>query len=72
MITKNMIVLDIVEKYPETENVFHEYDIILGKCLLCHCLFDSIEDIAIDCNLNINDIINKLNNILKLKNVNKN
>ena len=67
MITQNMIVLDIVERHPETEDVFREYDCILGKCLLCHNLFDPIVNIALDHNLNINEMIEKLNNVLILK-----
>jgi iron-sulfur cluster repair protein YtfE (RIC family) len=67
VITQNMTPLDIVEKYPETEKVFHEYDIILEKCLLCNNLFDTIKDIAAEHNLNINEMIEKLNNVLKME-----
>ncbi|KOF57189.1 hypothetical protein AGR56_11980 [Clostridium sp. DMHC 10] len=64
MITEKMILLDIVEKYPETEKIFHEYDYILGKCLLCNNLFDSIENIVKEYKLNSNEMLEKLNRSL--------
>ena len=42
MITKDMIILNIVEDYPKTEEVFRSYDKIAGKCTMCHNLFDSL------------------------------
>ena len=56
-----MTPLDIVEKYPETEYVFREYDAILGECLLCNYLFDSIEEIAAKSEINIEEMIKRLN-----------
>ncbi|SHJ90836.1 hypothetical protein SAMN02745248_01273 [Hathewaya proteolytica DSM 3090] len=61
MITGNMSLLDIVAKYPKTEEVFHEYDAILGKCLLCTNLFDSIEDIVKEYKLNSDELLQNLN-----------
>ncbi len=61
MIKKDMTPLDIVEKYPETEPVFREYDAILGECLLCNYLFDSIEEIAAKSEINIEEMIKRLN-----------
>lgn len=43
--------------------IFHEYDIVAGECLLCNNLFESIEYIAEKYKLNVNEIIEKLNNI---------
>ncbi|MGH4141055.1 hypothetical protein [Clostridium sp.] len=65
MITPKTILLDIVEKYPETEAVFHEYDTALGECLLCVNLFESIEYIVDKYNLNLNEIIGKLNSTMQ-------
>lgn len=65
MITQKMTILDIVEKYPETEAVFHEYDSFLGKCLLCNNLFNTIEEIAKSYNLNLIELIEKLNKVSK-------
>lgn len=56
-----MTVLDIVEKHPETENIFRDYDAIVGKCVLCACLFDSIEDIATNHNLDLKSFLYKIN-----------
>ncbi|SKA75565.1 protein of unknown function [Caloramator quimbayensis] len=61
MITQDMIVLDIVEKYPKTEKIFKEYDVLIGKCLLCNHLFDSIENISKLYKINIDEMIYKLN-----------
>lgn len=65
MITQKMTLLDIVEKYPETEEIFHEYDTVLGKCLLCNELFNSIENIVEKYELNLNEMIKRLNKTLK-------
>ena len=67
LITENMTPLDIVEKYPETEDVFREYDVVVGRCLLCNNLFDTIEDIASNYNINLVEMIEKLDNVSKLK-----
>lgn len=60
-IEPHMIVLDVVERYPETETVFREYDGIIGRCLLCHNLFDSIESISLEYTLDSMELIRKLN-----------
>lgn len=65
MIKKEMILLDIVEKYPETEDSFRQYDNALGKCLLCHNLFDSIEDIADKYDLDLKELLDKVNKVIK-------
>lgn len=67
LITENMTPLDIVEKYPKTEDVFREYDVVVGRCLLCNNLFDTIEDIASNYNINLVEMIEKLDNVSKLK-----
>lgn len=46
MIVKDTNPLEKVQKCPETEHIIREYDAVLGKCLLCNYLFDSIENIA--------------------------
>lgn len=65
MITPQMIVLDVVDKHPETEAVFRAYDQIAGICILCHHLFDSIETIVQTYNLNQDEFIEKLNDAIQ-------
>ncbi len=66
MINKDMSPLDIVEKYPETENIFREYDTVIGECLLCNYLFDSINNIAEKHKIDINEMIERLNKSISL------
>lgn len=61
MIDKDMTPLEIVEKFPETECIFHEYDDLIGECLLCNYLFDSINDIAEKHKIDVNEMIKRLN-----------
>lgn len=65
MITKEMTVLEIVENYPETEEAFRSFDSVLGRCLLCSNLFDSIEDIAETYGLDAEELIARLNAAIK-------
>lgn len=60
MITNEMTILDIVEKYPKTEDLFKSYDELVGKCVLCNNLFDSLDNFAADNNIDLQDLINKI------------
>jgi len=55
-----MTILDIVSRYRETEAVFKRYDKLAGACLCCQSLFESIEDVALQYGLNIDDLISDL------------
>ncbi len=61
LIQSNMIILDIVEQYPQTDLVFREYDSRIGKCLLCNNLFDTIESVVKEYKLDEDDMLRKLN-----------
>lgn len=63
-IQKEMILLDIVEKYPETEDVFHMYDEVAGVCILCSHLFDSLEVVANKYNIDLEKVIQQLNKVI--------
>ena len=65
MITKDMVVLDIIYAYPETEKVFHKYDEVLGECLLCNHLFETLEDIFKVKTENLDNLVEELNLIIK-------
>lgn len=61
--TKDMSPLDVVEACPESEPVFRTYDEKIGKCLLCHCLFDSLETIARDHDLELTELLDQLEQV---------
>lgn len=63
MITENMVLLDIVSDFPETEKVFRQYDKEIGKCLLCSNLFDTIAKITIVYDIDLQEILKKLNSV---------
>lgn len=60
MISKKQTPLDIVEAFPQTDPVFRAYDGLIGKCLLCHCLFDTLETIAKQYDLDLEEMIRQL------------
>ena len=64
MITKEMTILEIVEKYPETEDVFRSYDDITGKCVLCSYLFDTIDKVSAAHNLKLDVLLDKINDAI--------
>ncbi|MBZ2175426.1 hypothetical protein K8M07_09225 [Schnuerera sp. xch1] len=65
MFTKEMVILDIVADYPETEQVFRMYDEIAEKCVMCNNLFETLEEFTTLYKINLNDLINKLDNAVK-------
>lgn len=67
MITKEIQILNIVADYPETEDIFRSYDQVVGKCVLCQNLFDSLEVFANEYNIDLTDLIQKLNSKINLK-----
>lgn len=60
-VTKETVLLDIVEKYPEIEDLIRSYDYKLKVCMLCHCLFDSIERIESTYDIDLSDMLYDLN-----------
>ncbi|MDD2371671.1 MAG: hypothetical protein PHQ32_06705 [Firmicutes bacterium] len=63
MISEDMVLLDIVSEYPEAEAVFHGYDALVGKCILCSNLFDTVDKVAKEYGLNKVEMIGKLNKL---------
>lgn len=59
-ITEKSKILEIVEECPQLEEVFKPYDEIIGKCVMCHYLFDTLEEFCSSNNLNKEVLLNKL------------
>jgi len=55
-----MTLLEIIELRPETEAVFRQYEQMTGSCLLCNNLFDSLESVASQYSLKMDDLLNSL------------
>jgi len=56
-----MTVLDIVDRYPQTEKVFRKYDREAGVCLCCQALFESLRGMAEKYDLNLEMLLEGLN-----------
>lgn len=60
MLDKNMQILDIIYKYPATQDVFKEYDQLTGSCVMCEYLFATLEELANICNINVETLIQQV------------
>ncbi len=60
VITPDMTLLDIVEKYPDAKEVLGKYDTLAGECLLCYNLFDPLKKVIEKYGLNGEKLMNEL------------
>ncbi|HWI54727.1 MAG TPA: hypothetical protein VNT57_03475 [Desulfobacteria bacterium] len=67
MIDKNITLLDLVNKYPETIPVLTEYDQKFSTCICCNSLFDTLESAAYKNSLELNEFLADLNKVLSNK-----
>lgn len=65
MVSKNMTVLDLVNKHPETIPVFTKYDQKFSTCICCNSLFDTLENAAVKNSLNLEKLLADINRVLK-------
>ena len=56
-IRPEMIVLDVVSKYRQTEAVLRQYDQQAGECICCQALFKSLKDVAEKYDLDLNRLL---------------
>lgn len=59
-ISSAMTLLDIVDMWPENQDVFRQYEEYTGTCLLCQHLFDSLESVASQYAIDLEDFMHKL------------
>lgn len=59
-ITEDMTVLDVVSNYRSTEEVFRRYDSRARKCICCTCLFETIKDVALTYDLDLDAFLRDL------------
>lgn len=61
-----MTILEIVEKYPATQEVFKAYEAKTGHCFLCNHLFSTLEQASRDCGLDLEKVIRELKRVAGL------
>jgi len=59
-----MEILEIVDAYPETEDVFRSYDEATGVCVLCTHLFEKVEDLTETYGLDLDEMIKRLQEVI--------
>lgn len=59
-ITPEASVLDIVAEHPETQDVFRAFDREAGCCIMCEHLFESLEEMAGNCGLDLGRLMGEL------------
>jgi len=65
-ITPDMTVLDVIDRYRNTEAVFRKYDEQAGVCICCQALFETIGDVAAKYKLEINHFLSDLEDATSL------
>ena len=55
-----MTLLEIVEKYPESEDIIRKYDSQVDACLLCEYLFSTINEIEKERTVSLMELLNQL------------
>jgi len=59
-ITPNMTVLEVIDRYPDTESVFKKYNEQAGVCICCQSLFEPIGEVAEKYRLDLNQLLSEL------------
>ncbi len=59
-ITPNMTVLEVIDRYRNTESVFKKYDEQAGVCICCQSLFETIKEVAEKYGIDLNGLMTAL------------
>lgn len=60
---KNMKILDILNKFPQTIEVFREYDRRYSTCICCTSLLDTVETAAAKNRVDLKKLLNDLQKV---------
>ena len=63
-IQPEMTVLDVISRYRQTEAVFKRYDALVGECVCCRALFESLRDMAGKYNLDLKKLLADLESVI--------
>lgn len=59
------VIIDIIANHRATEKIFKKYDTVGDRCVLCQTLFQTVEDFARMCNLDLEKFIGELNGVIR-------
>jgi len=59
-ITPNMTVLEVINRYPDTESVFKKYDEQAGVCICCQSLFETLKDVSKKYDIDLDQLMTEL------------
>jgi hypothetical protein len=62
-IDPGMTILDVVSMNRQTETVFRRYDEKAGACLCCEALFETLSEVAIRYELDLDHLVNDLREV---------
>lgn len=59
-LSPDMMILDLISDYPQTEPVLRSYDEQAGECICCQMLFESIRAVAQKYNLDLTELMQRI------------
>jgi hypothetical protein len=59
-ITPDMTVLEVIDRYRNTESVFKKYDEQTGVCICCQALFETLKDVSEKHGIDLNQLMTEL------------
>jgi hypothetical protein len=63
LITPEMTLIEVLHQHRQTEAVFRRYEGEAQGCLLCHALFDTLEEAAAKYGLDLTRLLNDLQEV---------
>lgn len=60
MIEKQMTILDILCDHQETQEVFRSCDQVIGECVMCNHLFETLEEFSAKYGLDCGELLARL------------
>ena len=67
MLTKDMTILDLAEKHPESVRVFKVYDRRFNVCICCESLFETLEQVCKKYGIDLDKLLTEINEAIQIK-----
>lgn len=62
----DMTVLEVIDRYRNTESIFKKYDEQAGVCICCKALFETVGEVAMKYRLNLEQFLSDLESAISL------